>query len=520
MASSLKADWPIAACFVALGASLTIVWGCLAEDAWIVARYAANLVDGRGLVYNDGQRISALTSPLHVFLLAPLEAALGRSIEPYAILSGLGTAFAFWYGARTLFASPQRRVWFLALGLLFPALAFWSIGGLETPVLTLLLLAMLVAWNAAPATRESASIVVVVCATLAVLARYDAVLLVAPATLYLLVAQRHSARMWFATALCASLVLAWLAFSFFYFGDILPTSYYQKNPTEFSTRELFKGAVYELSFLALLLSPLAVAWWLGSRNSLPQEDARGMPQWPLVIGLVLFFAYGLSAGIKHMMYLYRLFVPCVPWLAWLLVRRMTVFPARRGLVAALVLQVAWMMVIYHESLNLNITVPFVKDASGEGMFEFDHVGARYNKLTDRVYAAQAPTLRAHWAGQPHRPGEVAPRIFSITGGQPPYQLRDWFVYEGLSGLRKQCRYDFALSAHYRQHIGVVKADGTQLNPPPVAPWQLVTSTDTPVKSRLGDIGSLRIAWYYQPDPMPNRLPDSIDAPCLAPTASR
>lgn len=39
-----------------------------AEDAYITCRYAENLVDGGALVFNNNERINALTSPLHALL--------------------------------------------------------------------------------------------------------------------------------------------------------------------------------------------------------------------------------------------------------------------------------------------------------------------------------------------------------------------------------------------------------------------------------------------------------------------
>ena len=47
--SSARATALIFACS---GVSLLVFWDCFAEDAFIVARYAANLVNGKGLTYN------------------------------------------------------------------------------------------------------------------------------------------------------------------------------------------------------------------------------------------------------------------------------------------------------------------------------------------------------------------------------------------------------------------------------------------------------------------------------------
>jgi len=44
----------------------------LADDAYIPARYVRQLYAGHGLVFNAGERINALTSPLHTLVLAAI----------------------------------------------------------------------------------------------------------------------------------------------------------------------------------------------------------------------------------------------------------------------------------------------------------------------------------------------------------------------------------------------------------------------------------------------------------------
>ena len=60
--------WSALAVFVVY-AGLTFAFApFVADDAYIVGRYAANFAEGHGLVYNRGEYISALTSPLHALL--------------------------------------------------------------------------------------------------------------------------------------------------------------------------------------------------------------------------------------------------------------------------------------------------------------------------------------------------------------------------------------------------------------------------------------------------------------------
>ncbi|MGJ8611787.1 MAG: hypothetical protein ACSHWY_11865 [Octadecabacter sp.] len=58
-------------------------WPFVADDAYIVGRYAMNAAAGDGLVCNIGERVSALTSPLHA-LLETLFSISIRSSRPTA----------------------------------------------------------------------------------------------------------------------------------------------------------------------------------------------------------------------------------------------------------------------------------------------------------------------------------------------------------------------------------------------------------------------------------------------------
>ncbi|MFP6672043.1 MAG: hypothetical protein VB857_11565, partial [Pirellulaceae bacterium] len=60
-----------------------------AEDAYIVYRYSENLVDGNGLVFNPGEPVSALTSPLHALICSGLYAISGESAWTNKIFSVL-----------------------------------------------------------------------------------------------------------------------------------------------------------------------------------------------------------------------------------------------------------------------------------------------------------------------------------------------------------------------------------------------------------------------------------------------
>ena len=127
---------------------------CLFDDAMICMRYAWNLLHGHGLVWNPGERVEGVTTLLLTFTMALWQLLLPKNLASLGVqLSGLGfllgiAVLTFKIGSRW-FASAQEpaRTVLLALcfltGLVYYPLDYWSIMGMETGLLTILLVAAL-----------------------------------------------------------------------------------------------------------------------------------------------------------------------------------------------------------------------------------------------------------------------------------------------------------------------------------------------------------------------------------------
>ena len=121
----------------------------LFDDAMISMRYADNWVQGRGLVWNPGERVEGFSSPLWVFVLAGFRVCFGR-IYAVAAVQFFGLALALadlvlvtLITRRLLRDCAGRDLGMLAAVLLtttFYPLLYWSIMGMETGLLTPLLL--------------------------------------------------------------------------------------------------------------------------------------------------------------------------------------------------------------------------------------------------------------------------------------------------------------------------------------------------------------------------------------------
>ncbi len=110
------------------------------DDALIYYRYVQNAISGHGLVYNWGEYVNGLTSPLYTYLSLAFafvvrDVALSQMVLAWLLLSGSAVT--------VLFLRPGRGP--LTPGPVFAALGivsmryFYSVVGLETPLLMFLL---------------------------------------------------------------------------------------------------------------------------------------------------------------------------------------------------------------------------------------------------------------------------------------------------------------------------------------------------------------------------------------------
>ena len=253
------------AIYVAL---LNWYWSFTADDAYIVYRYAENLIDGHGLVFNLGEPVSALTSPLHAFLCAALYALSGWTVLAHKVAAALMVPAAMWFAVCRSGLTERYRVLAMSFVLLCPLVILWTVGGLETPLLLSLILCVYALRPRANAPRGQIAAFSLGCG-LCVLTRYDAALFVttvaASSWIVYLVATRRllDTIVWAVPGI--TVVAGWLAFSNWYFHDILPTSYYHKMP-DIDPIWIYHGFRYTSQLLVLtgIVVPLADPSGFGS----------------------------------------------------------------------------------------------------------------------------------------------------------------------------------------------------------------------------------------------------------------
>ena len=116
----------------------------LIDDSYITLRYAANLAEGKGFVYNPGENVWGTTTPLQTLILALAAVVFGvPALEFSAVLIGLAASVAFWLMLVIIFEEqrvPRPVTAAVLLMVLFgPAYVSNSVSGMETPLVLALM---------------------------------------------------------------------------------------------------------------------------------------------------------------------------------------------------------------------------------------------------------------------------------------------------------------------------------------------------------------------------------------------
>ena len=292
----------LAACVVG-----SLVYGLLwldmgpCDDDYIVYRYAENLVEGRGLVYNE-ERIEGYTAPLWMFLMALVVTLGGRPDVWSPLLSliatagcvlGVGIVWKRWCPRGRL---PLPSV----LVALCPVLHINAARGLGTTLLAALLVGWLVRYDEDLRARRPGT-GAALWIGLASLLRHEALLLMLP---FLWNERRrgYGSPVW----LALSPLVGWSLFRWFYYGELLPVTYHIKK------LGVLDDLAYGLRYLILsnlesgLLILLAFTWpcWIRKGNALSLRRVT-------LFGILLHTSYVIAVGGDYMSFA-RFFAPTLP----------------------------------------------------------------------------------------------------------------------------------------------------------------------------------------------------------------
>jgi len=195
------------------------------DDDFIAFRYARNLAEGHGLVFNEGLRVEGFSAPLWVLAIAAgLKLGFPATVLG-SVLSVLGGAASILSVGLVWRRYRPAAQWFAPAALLAvsPAFAWHTAAGLGTVLLAGLLAGWLALYDSAE--REGRAALGAACVLgLACLLRAEALVWALP---FVVVELRRGKGT--ASLLALLPAAAWLAFRLSYYGRPLPMTYYVKH---------------------------------------------------------------------------------------------------------------------------------------------------------------------------------------------------------------------------------------------------------------------------------------------------
>lgn len=285
--------------------------GWIVDDAYISFRYAENFADGKGLVFNDNEKVEGYTNFLWVVLLAFFY-KIGFYTPDIAVILGIFfsvCAIIYLYKlSHSFFIEGNLKI----LSLIAPALlassnsfALWSFGGLANPLLMCLLVAgyyYLMGKN----NIIAGSLLI----SLAALTRPEGMLFVGFTFIYLCFKEKQRTKNLFIfSGIALILIGGHMAFRLFYYGYPLPNTFY--NKVGFQVVQLERGWKYLWGFIttyALFLPIIIFSVYV------PDKRTEIM----LFFSLTVFYLlYGIYTG-GDPLPAYRLILPITPFVFLLL----------------------------------------------------------------------------------------------------------------------------------------------------------------------------------------------------------
>lgn len=303
---------------------------CLFDDAMISMRYAWNFSHGLGLVWNPGEYVLGYTNLLMTLLMSLATLIFDKSNAVLFIqVSGAVIMLAIAYVSMNIAdhivqdENQQRRAFVRVLSFIcalsYYPLAYWSLMGMETGLLTLLLLlGVLSAFNYAASMKPIFLFALAGYLGLAYLTRNDSIIFAILMWAYVVLEipniktnrQSHY-QLLRAISVYLLFVIGQAVWQYLYYGDLLPNTYTLKLTGMPLSERIRNGIVFIEPFLkeivlVLVLSGVDLVFNFRKRNF-------------LLLSLILSaIGYQIYVGGDSWQY-WRIMAPCMPLLTILFI---------------------------------------------------------------------------------------------------------------------------------------------------------------------------------------------------------
>jgi len=274
-------------------------WG--SDDAYISYRYARNLADGHGLVFNPGEKVEGYSNLLYIlFVLAFIKIApdfvyVGCFV--FNLLMYATTLILFLWYLKRVSGESQLLPGCLAL-CMCPIMWAWPAFGIETSSVVLVQLALFIAADFG-SRRPSTTFFLLFCclAGVAILLRSDGFVFPLLCSMVFILRKRYR---YFVGAITIIVILSgiYVIARYSYYGEVLPNTFYAKVSGPLTERLI--PAAIRLARLCirdafvLYLAPLVLGWrsFIEQLRGRSKWDTTAIPVIPFIsVGLLTYWAY-------------------------------------------------------------------------------------------------------------------------------------------------------------------------------------------------------------------------------------
>jgi hypothetical protein len=295
------------------------------DDAFISYKYAKNISAGKGFRFNSDEKILGTTTPLYTLLLS-FFGLFTNNLNLVSLVVGLISIVLSAVIVNLVLSKCLSPGIGLAGGIVFVLFPmFYRIIGMETNFLILLITASLYLFS------EKKYVLSFFLVGLATLTRIESVLLVPMFILHLVFIKEYQ-RLFKAAGIYLLAILPWFIFSYLYFGNILPNTFYIKTAVG-STGETIFDKIYFLTRTIIELKFLKSVFFKGFFNFVP-DMIQHYPAWMLLflVGLLFSLKYFFKLSFLRfyffwaLLYIFSFAVLNVPLFTWYYVLVFSVIP--------------------------------------------------------------------------------------------------------------------------------------------------------------------------------------------------
>ena len=214
------------------------------DDAYISFRYGKNMMNGVGLVYNKGEYLEGYTNFLWTIITAPFTKIKYIDISRFAIILGLLISLFNFILITKLSKEivtylPELTKHFLILPVLFfvldDSIAFWAIGGMEFPLYVFLILGITYFYFNINK-KQGNYIYLFIFLALCTLNRPEGNLIFTITVFHSFIYRKsikdYYKKLTTIVALYVIFALAYYGFKYFYYGQVIPNTFYAKGVTD------------------------------------------------------------------------------------------------------------------------------------------------------------------------------------------------------------------------------------------------------------------------------------------------